>query len=80
VVAYLERESSVAAFLLVTFKSSDITMVAHILEVVSKYEERVRSMQKVPRFSHGRRMARAVVQTGCFSVRYSITMLWPLNF
>jgi hypothetical protein len=33
-------------------------MVAHILEVVSKYEERVRSMQSVPRFSHGRRMVR----------------------
>jgi hypothetical protein len=33
-------------------------MVAHILEVVSKYEERVRSMQKVRRFSHGRGMVR----------------------
>ena len=39
----LERQSSVVAFLLVTFNSSDITMVAHILEVVSKYEERMRS-------------------------------------
>jgi hypothetical protein len=55
----LERESSVVAFLLVTFNSSGIAIVAHILEVVAKYEERVRSMQKVPRFSHGRRMVRA---------------------
>ena len=58
-VAYFERKSSVGAFLLVTFNSSGITMVAHILEVVSKYEERMRSVQKVPRFSHGRRMVRA---------------------
>ena len=34
-------------------------MVADISEVVSKYEERMRSVQKVPRFSHGRRMLRA---------------------
>jgi len=59
VVAYLERESSVVAFLLVTFNSSGITLVAHILEVVSKYEERMRSMQKVLRFSHGCQMVRA---------------------
>jgi len=59
VAAYLERKSSVVAFLLVTFNSSGITMVAHILKVVSKYEERIRSLQKVPRFSHGRRMAKA---------------------
>jgi len=49
----------VVAFLLVTFNTSGITMVAHILEVVSKYKQRMRSMQKVPRFSHGRRMVRA---------------------
>ena len=55
VVAYLGRKISVVAFLLITVNSSDITTVAHILEVVSKYEERVRNMQKVPRFSHGRR-------------------------
>jgi len=59
VVAYLERQSSVVAFLLFTFNSSGITMVVLILEVVSKYEEHVRSMQKVPRFSHGRRLVRA---------------------
>jgi len=59
VVAYLERQSSVVAFLHVTFNSSDITMVALILEVVSKYEEHVRSMQKVSRFSQGRRVVRA---------------------
>jgi len=59
VVAYLERKSNVVVFLLVTFNSSGITMVAHILEVVSKYEERMRSMQKVPRFSQGGRMVRA---------------------
>ena len=59
VVAYLERQSSVVAFLLVAFNSSGITMVAHILEVVSKCEERMRSMQKVPKFSNGRRMVRA---------------------
>jgi hypothetical protein len=55
----LERESSVVTILLVTFNSSGITMVAHILEVVSKYEERMRSMHKVPMFSHGRRIVRA---------------------
>jgi len=44
VAAYLERKSSVVAFLLVTFNSSGITMVAHILKVVSKYEERIRSL------------------------------------
>jgi hypothetical protein len=49
----------VVAFLLVTFNSCGITIVAHILEVVSKYEERVQSMQKVPRFSHGRWVVRA---------------------
>jgi hypothetical protein len=59
VVAYLGRKSSVVAFLLLANNSSGITMVAHILEVVSKYEERMWSMQKVPRFSHGRRMVRA---------------------
>ena len=58
VVAYLERLSGVVAFL-VTFNSSGITMVAHILEVVSRYEVRMRTMQKVPRFSQGRRMVRA---------------------
>ena len=55
----IEREISVVAFLLVTFNSSGITMVAHFLEVVSKYEECIRSMQKEPRFSHRRRMVRA---------------------
>ena len=74
-VAYLERKSSVVAFLLVTFNSSDIAMVAHILEVVSKYEER---MQKVPRFSHGRRMVRAdgidpSWRTVLFSVKFPPT-------
>jgi len=59
VVAYLERQGSVVAFVLVAFNSSGITMVAHILEVVSKCEERMRSMQKVPKFSNGRRMVRA---------------------
>jgi hypothetical protein len=34
-------------------------MVAHILEVVTQYEERMRTMQKVAMFSHGRRMLRA---------------------
>ena len=59
VVANLERQSSVVAFLLVAFNSSGITMVAHILEVVSKCEERMRSMQKVPKFSNWRRMVGA---------------------
>jgi hypothetical protein len=59
VVAYLEPRGSVVAFFLVAFNSSGITMVAHILEVVSKCEERIRSMQKVPKFSNGRRMVRA---------------------
>jgi hypothetical protein len=58
VVAYLEWKSSVVAFLLVRFNSSGITMVAHILEVVSKYEEHIQSLQKMPRFSHGRRMGK----------------------
>jgi hypothetical protein len=60
VVAYLERQSIVVTFLLVTFNSSGITKVAHILEVVSKYEERVRSMQEMPSVSHGCRMVKAV--------------------
>ena len=34
-------------------------MVAHILEVVTQDEERMRRMQNVPRFSYGRRMVRA---------------------
>ena len=58
-VEYLERKSRVVAFFLVTFNSSGITMVADILEVVSKYEKRMRSMHKVPMFSHGRRIVRA---------------------
>jgi hypothetical protein len=33
-------------------------MVAHILQVVTEYEERVRGMQYVPMFSYGRRMLR----------------------
>jgi hypothetical protein len=36
-------------------------MVAHIKEVVAQYEQRVRSLQKVPRFSCGRRMVGAYV-------------------
>ena len=59
VVAYLQRQGSVVAFLLVAFNSSGISMVAHILEVISKFEERMRSMQKVPKFSNRRRMVRA---------------------
>ena len=59
VVEYLERKSRVVAFFLVTFNSSVIIMLAHILEVVSKYEERMRSMHKVPMFSRGRRIVRA---------------------
>jgi hypothetical protein len=31
-------------------------MAAHILQVVTEYEERVRRMQHVPRFSYGRGM------------------------
>ena len=58
-VTYIERQSSVVAFLLVAFNSSGITTVAHILEVISKCEECMRSMQKVPKFSNGRRMVRA---------------------
>jgi hypothetical protein len=34
-------------------------MMAHISEVVTQYEERVQRMQKVPRFSYGRRIVRA---------------------
>ena len=34
-------------------------MVAHIMEVVTQYEERAWKMQKVPRFSYRRRMVRA---------------------
>jgi hypothetical protein len=34
-------------------------MVAHLQEIVTKYEERVRSMQNAPRFSYGRRMLRS---------------------
>ena len=47
------------AFFIVAFNSSGITIVAPILEVISKCEERMRSMQKVPKFSNGRRMVRA---------------------
>ena len=47
------------AFFLVAFNSSGITMVAHILEVISKCEECMQSMQKVPKFSNGHRMVRA---------------------
>jgi hypothetical protein len=54
----LERESSsLTAF--VFFFNFEITMVAHILEVVMQYEERKRRLQKVPRFSYGLRMVRA---------------------
>jgi len=59
VAAYLERQGSVVAFFLVAFNSSGITIVAHILEVVSKCEELMRSIQKMPKFSNGRRMVRA---------------------
>ena len=59
VVAYPECQGSVVAFFIVAFNSSGITIVAHILEVISKCEERMRSMQKVPKFSNGRRMVRA---------------------
>jgi len=34
-------------------------MVAHIMEVVTQYEERARKTQKMPRFSYGRRIVRA---------------------
>jgi hypothetical protein len=36
-----------------------VKMVQHLQEIVTKYEERVQSMQNVPRFSHGRRMLRS---------------------
>ena len=58
-VAYPECQGSVVAFFIVAFNSSGITIVAPILEVISKCEERMRSMQKVPKFSNGRRMVRA---------------------
>jgi hypothetical protein len=36
-------------------------MVGNISAVFTEYEERVRRLQKVPRFSHGRRMVRSDV-------------------
>jgi len=54
----LERTSCVPLFV-VPIYNSGVKMMVHISEVVTQYEEHVWRMQKVPRFSYGRRMVRA---------------------
>jgi len=56
-------------------------MVANISAVFTEYEERVRRLQKVPRFSHGRRMVRSeqgLDPFHCNHIQVSVTCLLPL--
>jgi hypothetical protein len=48
------RYSSSATFVLLWSVFFSVTMAARILEIVRQYEQRLRGMQHVPRFSYGR--------------------------
>jgi hypothetical protein len=51
-------------------------MVAHMSKVVTKYEERLRGMPFVPRFSYGRPMLR---EYGPATILYVIVVIFRLE-
>ena len=76
----VQRDIVASVFVVLVMCSAVFEMVAVIQDIIAKYEERVRSMENVPRCLYSRRILRSYGGPNRSFSTYSPTRLWPLNF